>query len=87
MPLQKKAVASKGCYCFDCFYVRPSDFLKVYLGQTAPIGCINHDRVVAFCSELRMRLDYYLLLGYGNFFVSHGYRTMVLPTASRLLYP
>ena len=48
----------------------------------------NHDIVVGLCSELFMRLSYYIHLGiWQKAFGSHGDRPAVLPNESRLLFP
>ena len=49
--------------------------------------CINHDIVVGLCSELLMRLSYYIHLGFDKVVVSRGNRTRVLLIMSILLYP
>ena len=53
------------------------------------IGCIKNDIVVVgLCSELVVRLSYYMYLVYGRkFSPSQGDRTAVLLIVSRLLYP
>ena len=53
------------------FHVRPSNFLGSLFKVRHFMGCINHDIVVGLCSELLMRLSYYINLGYGKKFISY----------------
>ena len=52
--------------CLVVFIVRPTDFCIVFKVRRHVIGCINHDIVVGLCSELLMRLSYYIHPGCGN---------------------
>ena len=58
-------------------------FCGLFESQTACHQCINHDIVIGLCSELVMRLFYYIHPGYGK---KIGL-TWVLLNVSRQLYP
>ena len=47
------------------FQVRPTDFVQPIQGQTSH-ECINHNIVVGLCSELFMRLSYYIHLRFSG---------------------
>ena len=75
-------------FCLILFYIRPSDFCYQFKGRRHFIGCFNHDIVIGLCSELHLRLSYYIHPRYGNkFLVSRGDRTLFLSNVSRQLYP
>ena len=72
---------------FVCLIVFTSDyhtFCSRFKVKRHVIGCTNHDIVVGLCSDIFMRLSYYIHLGYGKKFSA---RMGIEPIASRLLYP
>ena len=62
-------------YIFSLFNFFMSDHhtsCSLFKVRRQLIGCINHDIEVVLCSELLMRLSYYIHIGYNNFFDSLG---------------
>ena len=56
------------CFLFSlnaCFTSDHQTFVQSIKRQTCH-GCINHDIVIGLCSELLMRLIYYIHLGFGK---------------------
>ena len=64
--------------CVDCFCVKLSNFFSLFKLRWHAIGCINNDTVVGLCSDLLMRLSYYIFLEYFKKLSSH----MVIETWS-----
>ena len=76
-------------FCLILFL--PSDhqtFCSLFKIRRHDIVCINHEIVIGLCSELLMRLFYYIHPGYGKkFFVSQRGLIYFLPNVSHQLYP
>ena len=52
--------------CYIVFYVQPSDFFGLFkVGRHVNV-CINYNIIVGLCSELFVRLSYYITVGYGK---------------------
>ena len=58
-------------FCLIVFMFDHHTFCSLSRVRRHIIGCINHDIVVCLCSELHIRLSYYIHLGYGKKFLSH----------------
>ena len=51
--------------CLIVFTFDHHTFYSLFKVKWYAIGWINHDMAVGLCSELFMRLSYYIYLGYG----------------------
>ena len=68
-------------FCSNVLFSRPPiRLLQSILGQTCQ-GCMNHDMLVDLCSELIMRLSYYIRRAYGKKFLT---LEEIKPRTSRL---
>ena len=57
------------CWIFFCWIAFTSDhqtFYSLFKVRRHVIGCINNDIVISLCSELRLRLSYYIHPRYGT---------------------
>ena len=64
---RKKQTKNKFIFCFIACFTSYHQTLQSIQGQ-ACLRCINHDKVVGLCSEVLMRLSYFIHIGFDKSF-------------------